>query len=480
MNSGMDRLGERHGGRGVATLASTILALTAAFAAPGLARGATVSSAVEAGLATKSSEASVLITLTQQVNDDLYAGRPTALIRALRRTAAATQAEVTDAVDGPVRRFWLINAFSAQINRDELAELAADPAVATIELNPTIRVTGTAEDAQGGWGIDAISARSARTRFGVTGAGVRVGSIDTGVDATNPELAGSIAAWRDFVGGQPNPYDDNGHGTHTIGTMVARNVTGQPIGIAPGAQAVVAKAIRADGTASGADLLAAAEWMTDPDGDPVTADYPTVINNSWAAVGASNEWFRPMVQRWVAMGITPVFGSGNAPGQLGNPASYPEVIAVGASEPNGQVWANTSRGSVTWNLGGALTTLAKPDLTAPGVGITSTVGNGYGVYSGTSMAAPHVAGTIALLKQVRRRPLTRTPSRDRFAPAQLTAEPPAPTPTTARTRQHRRRPGRHRRSAVAATPPATAQPANATPAPHSACCGSPVAATPWS
>lgn len=403
MSSGTDRLRERHGCRGVASLLLTPLALAAALATPGVARGASVGSAVTERFATDAAaRVPVVITLADQVDEDRYAGRPAALVRALRERAAATQPEVVEELDSSVRRFWLVNALATSIDAAELTELATDPAVARIDLDAPVQVTG---EASGGsarsWGIGAIRAPSAWWRFGVNGAGVRVGSIDTGVDATNPELAGSVVAWRDVVNGRPAPYDDNGHGTHTIGTMVARNVTGGPIGVAPGAQVVVAKAIRADGTASGADLLTAGQWMTDPDGDPATTDFPVVINNSWTTTDATNTWFRPMVQRWVALGITPVFGAGNSPGSIGNPASYPEVIAVGASEESGALWANSSRGTVTWDVAGAATAFMKPDLSAPGASITSTLGSGYGLYSGTSMAAPHVAGTVALVKQAR-------------------------------------------------------------------------------
>jgi bacillopeptidase F len=399
----MDRLRERHGCRTVASLLVAPLALAAALVTPGVARGAIVGSAVASELATSpAARVPVVITLADQVDEDRYAGQPAALVRALRERAAATQPSVADDLDGSVRRFWLVNAIGASIDRVELEELAADPAVARIDRDVPVEVTGEASAGSSqSWGIGAIHAPSAWSRFGVNGSGVRIGSIDTGVDATNPELAGAVVAWRDIVHGRPTPYDDNGHGSHTIGTMVARNVTGGAVGVAPGAQVVVAKAIRADGTASGADLLAAGQWMTDPDGDPATADFPAVINNSWTTTDATNPWFRPMVQRWVALGITPVFGAGNSPETIGNPASYPEVIAVGASEASGALWPNTSRGTVTWEVGGAATTVTKPDLSAPGADITSTVGPGYALYSGTSMAAPHVAGTVALMKQAR-------------------------------------------------------------------------------
>jgi subtilisin family serine protease len=380
---------------------------------------------VEARLAAApGAQVPVVITLADQVEEGDFEGRPTALIRALRTEAERTQGQVTDDLDGPSRRFWLVNALATRVSSDELAALANDPAVASVELDPQITITADAGAAgtQTSWGVPAVGAPEAWRRYGVTGAGVRIGSIDTGVDATNPELAGAVVAWRDFVAGAPAPYDDNGHGTHTIGTMVARNVGGT-IGVAPGAQVVVAKAIRGDGVANGSDLLAAAQWMTDPDGDPATADFPAVVNNSWTASGAQNEWFRPMIQTWVAMGIVPVFGAGNSGETIGNPASYPEAIAVGSLEESGAVASNSSHGLIGWTIDGAPAQVSKPDITAPGVYINSTVGTGYGLYSGSSMAAPHVAGTVALLKQARPdldvagvRELLRTGAVDRGAP----------------------------------------------------------------
>ncbi len=345
----------------------------------------------------------VMITLTDQIAPQDLDRRPTEILRELRRTADDSQGSVRAKLRGPARSFWLVNAVGTSIDARELAALRRDPAVAAIDLDPKVTVAGTTTGSgQESWGIGAVRAPEVWSQYGVTGTGMRIGSIDTGVDPSNPELAGAIAGWRDFVGGQPTPYDDNGHGSHTIGTMVARNITGAKIGVAPGASVIVAKAMSADGSASGSTLLAAAQWMTDPDGDPATADYPTVINNSWTAAGANNEWFRPMIQTWVAMGIAPVFGAGNTAGSIGNPASYPESIAVGQLEQSGVISVNSSRGVIDWTApDGTPFQVGKPDLTAPGVFISSTVGAGYGLYSGSSMAAPHVAAAIALIRQVR-------------------------------------------------------------------------------
>ena len=404
MNSDMDRPGARHGRRFVAALALSLLTCSGMSVTPGLASGANVGRDVDAGVAAVgTAQIPVIITLRAQVARDGVRRRPTELIRSLRTTAEQSQGSVRAKLRGPSRGFWLVNALSTSVDARELEALRNDPAVASITMDPQITVAGTpAGTGQASWGIGAVNAPDVWSRYGLTGTGIRVGSIDTGVDATNPELAGAIAGWKDFVGGQLTPYDDNGHGTHTVGTMVARNVTGAAIGVAPGATAIVAKAMDARGSATGSTLLAAAQWMTDPDGDPATVDSPTVINNSWTATGANNEWFRPMVQAWVAMGIAPVFGAGNSADSIGNPASYPESITVGQLEESGTIALNSSRGLINWTApDGTTSQVSKPDITAPGTLISSTVGGGYGLYSGSSMAAPHVAAAIALIRQAR-------------------------------------------------------------------------------
>lgn len=337
----------------------------------------------------------VVVTMRAEV-DARGRTRP-ALIRALRRTSARTQARAVRRVHGDVRRFWLINAFAARAGAGEVRRLAADPAVASVRLDRTVGVRrprvgriSSSEPASGDlWGVEGVGASAVHAR-GLTGAGVTIGIIDTGVDAGHPALAGRVLAWRDFVGGRTEPYDDHGHGTHTLGTIVG----GSSIGVAPGARAVVAKAMGRDGVGTGSALLAAAQWMTDPDGDPRTADHPDVVNNSWSAGNAGDPWFAEMARRWTELGILPVFAAGNTgplPGSIRSPASYPEVLSVGAVDRSDDAPAFSARGRVDGD--GSV----KPDLAGPGVGITSSVRGGYAAYSGTSMAAPHVSGTAALV-----------------------------------------------------------------------------------
>ena len=406
----------RNGLLGRVTVAGALLAAVL-VATPAHAE---LSSALETRLAHLPADdhVAVVAVMNAQVDGTRFEERTAALLRALRTTATRSQDDVVDEIDGPVRSFWLVNAIAFTGTADEIRTVADHPAVAEVTLDQPVQVTESADitatpypDAGGGnWGLEAINAPAAWSTYGLRGDGVRIGNIDTGVAADHPDLAGRVVAWRDFVNGRPTPYDDNGHGTHTVGTAAGGASGGGPIGVAPGAQLVVAKAIGANGGGSGSAILAAAEWMTDPDGNPATADYPAVISNSWSSTSANDPWFRPMVRRWRELGIVPVFSAGNngpGPQTINSPASYPDVIAVGALDRTGAPAPFTARGPVIWqNVDGlgpnAGTTITKPDVAAPGVNIVSSVGNGYLSYSGTSMAAPHVAGLVALLRQANR------------------------------------------------------------------------------
>ncbi|WP_217923306.1 S8 family serine peptidase [Miltoncostaea oceani] len=405
----------RHGRRVVRALVATAVAAVAAVAAPSALAGTTPGLDARLADAGAGDRIAVVATLGPQVDGGAYEGRPEVLLRALRRTAARTQADVADAVDGPVRSFWLVNAIAFHGTPGEIAAVAADPAVDVVDVDAPVRIADAAATAatpfpdagSGDWGLAATRVPAAWAAFGVRGGGVRVGTIDTGVDPAARALAGKVVAWRDFVGGGATPYDDNGHGTHTAGTIAGGAEGGAPIGVAPEARLVVARAMGADGVGAGSALLAAAQWMTDPDGDPATADQPAVVNNSWAATDPNDTWFRPMIRRWLELGIVPVFAAGNTgpgAGTIGSPAGYPEALAVGALDQSDAVPSFSGRGPITWDdrdgLGPARgTLLPKPDVAAPGVGITSSVGSGYLAYSGTSMAAPHVAGLAALVRQ---------------------------------------------------------------------------------
>ncbi|HYN88741.1 MAG TPA: S8 family serine peptidase, partial [Ardenticatenaceae bacterium] len=190
------------------------------------------------------------------------------------------------------------------------------------------------------------------------------------------------------------PVDLNGHGTHTLATAVGDDGAGDRVGVAPGARWIAVKIFNGSAQTYESWIHDAFEWLLAPEGDPALA--PDVINASWGAPDGSLEFYRPDVAALRAAGIFPVFAAGNdggGPETVGSPASYPESFAVGAVDEENRVAFFSSRGPSPWHE-------IKPEVVAPGTRIRSAFpGGGYAFGTGTSMAAPHVAGLAALLLQ---------------------------------------------------------------------------------
>jgi subtilisin family serine protease len=284
--------------------------------------------------------------------------RRRAVVAALKRTAQHAQAGArtriaAEQAAGHVSGFqplWAVDAIIVTGDAQAVHDLASLPETNRILPNTVVKLDsvraaeapavaaapspgsdcGLDETVQ--WNIAAVGADQVWPS--VTGAGVLVGVIDTGADFQHEAIAANYAgagvghqfSWYDPVNRLAVPYDDNGHGTHTTGTVTG--VCG--IGVAPGARWIMAKAFNSQGSATTDQLLAAMQWMLAPGDDPDRA--PNVVSNSWGGNPVS-EVFRPIVQDWLAAGIVPVFSSGNSgpgPGTVGHPAAYPESFAVGA------------------------------------------------------------------------------------------------------------------------------------------------------
>jgi subtilisin family serine protease len=178
---------------------------------------------------------------------------------------------------------------------------------------------------------------------------------------------------------------------------------GPDLGVAPDARWIAARLYNHQGRASMSDIHRAFEWLLDPDGDPATLDAPDVVNASWAltgrATGACVMEFSVDIQALRSAGIAVVFAAGNdgpAPGTSNSPGNNPGVLSVGATSRDGGVARQSSRGPSACD-GGVF-----PRLLAPGVDVrTADLSHGgqasYVATSGSSVAAPHAAGVLALL-----------------------------------------------------------------------------------
>lgn len=314
--------------------------------------------------------------------------------------------------------YYIINAIYVKATKDVLETISYMNEVEKIYENKIVQLDKpeiSKEQIQANaagveWNVERIRANEVWS-LGIDGTGVVVGTIDTGAtwnhpalmtkwrgynpnDPANPNPEGN---WFDPVNGTRLPVDEPSipHGTHVLGTILGQEPDGSnKVGAAPGAKWITAKAFTPDGGSDDA-ILSAAEWMLAPGGDPAAA--PDVINNSWGGGPGLDEWFRPMVTAWRAAGIIPVFSSGNQenqaapPASVSAPANYPESFAVGALDINNVRGDFSRRGPGPYNN-------LKPDVSAPGVNIRSSVPGGYeSGWSGTSMSAPAVTGTIALI-----------------------------------------------------------------------------------
>ncbi|ODM97993.1 Bacillopeptidase F [Orchesella cincta] len=302
------------------------------------------------------------------------------------------------------RQFWASNELYVKGASVELVNsLAALPEVREIREELIITLEPVPSDDEeivplAEWNIEKIEAPSAwALPGGNNGIGVVVSNIDTGVRYTHEALRANYReryGWFDPYDGTSLPSDANGHGTHTMGTLVGAG----GIGVSPGAQWVACRGC-GDFSCTEEALKRCGEWVLCPtlaNGESEDCSQaPQVVSNSWGG-GQGNAFYNDIISAWKSAEIIPVFAIGNSGpscGSANSPADQDDIIAVGSTTSGDVISGSSSAGP---SLEGRL----KPDISAPGNLIRSawsTSDTAYQTISGTSMATPHVAGAAALL-----------------------------------------------------------------------------------
>ncbi len=363
------------------------------------------------------------------------------VVDALREAASRSQTTLlqhleTRRAEGAVQKFkpfWIVNGIAVTATVNAVRELVLRNDVDVIEVDLPVELiepveTPVERHAPGELvrgvtitpGVLAIEADRVWNELGITGVGALVANMDTGVELVHPALSarwrGNFApaahCWRDAVGfGDPTPEDHHGHGTHVMGTICGLGPN-DAIGVAPGALWIADNTInQGTGGAFDSDVTTGLQWFADPDGNSGTDDdVPDVVQNSWGV----NEFFTGYVDcdsRWwaaidncEAAGVVITYSAGNegpSSTSLRSPAdratSPYNAFSVGATihSPPFTIASFSSRGPS--GCGGAFA--MKPEVCAPGVDTWSSVpGGGYSFLSGTSMAGPHVAGVVGLMR----------------------------------------------------------------------------------
>ena len=408
---------------------------------------------LETAEAAESGETEFLVYLREQADLSAAASLPTKaekgayVFRQLREMAKRTQPPLIAALKAmgvAYQPYWVANMIWVRGDGAAVQALALRPDVAHLYANPSVQLQAPIEESDQVVQVEApdtvqdnliqIHADEVWAR-GFTGQGAVIGGQDTGYDWDHPALINAYRGWNgatadhDFnwhdaihsgagtpcPSNSPVPCDgySRSHGTHTMGIMVGDDGATHQIGVAPGARWIGCRNMNNSGAGTPATYTECYQWFMAPtDISGVISDTskaPDVINNSWGCTYdegcRSPNALLSVVENVRAAGIMTVHSAGNSGGNtnddcesVSEPAAiYAASFTVGAVYGSDAMAEFSSRGPVAVDGSNR----RKPDVVAPGVGILSSIrGTGYNTMDGTSMAAPHVAGLVALLISV--------------------------------------------------------------------------------
>ena len=307
-------------------------------------------------------------------------GPPDGLVKVLigfKEKPGAAQQAMVKGVGGKIKYTYnLIPAIAASVPEVAIEALQKNPNVRYIEPDGIVQAIDAELDDS--WGVKHIGAGVVHDS-GNKGTGINVAIIDTGIDCGHEDL--NVVGGKSFVWYTTDYNDDNGHGTHVAGIVAALDNGIGVVGVAPAANLYALKALDSNGSGYVSDVAYAIQWAT--------VNKIKVINMSLGGPYSITLEAACLLAYYTddLILVAAAGNSGNPPGRGDNveyPAAYDSVIAVAATDQNDK--------RARWSSTGPAVELA-----APGVGIYSTYIDGYTTYSGTSMAAPHVAGTAALV-----------------------------------------------------------------------------------
>lgn len=338
----------------------------------------------------------------------------------LKEHADIVQADVTDMLNNvasngkkhQITQLWITNELIVRnVDKVTVEELSQHPDVESLQAEWFILLEDIVEEESVSanntlnlqWGVENVNAEAV-WNTGNRGENVVIGVIDTGARATHTMIRDTYRG--NFEGGNHNynwfsptgnlavPTDTNGHGTHVIGSAAG---TGG-IGVAPGARWITCRGC-ATASCSNFDLLQCGHWMICPwnliSDTPDCSRAPDVVNNSWGG-GRNDPWYDDIINAWLNAGIVPIFSGGNSGplcSTLSSPGDRPGAIAVASIALNNQRSGFSSNGPTNDGR-------MNPLIAAPGTSVISAShldDVSLRSLSGTSMAAPHVAGVVALL-----------------------------------------------------------------------------------
>jgi len=288
-----------------------------------------------------------------------------------------------------------INGVAMECKRGMLNKIRALPMVAYVSEDRIVKANLKQS-------VHQIRADIVQDSLGITGKGVLVGDIDTGIDYNNPALGGGFGpAFRviggyDFANNDSDPMDDFGHGTHVAGIIGANGDSLR--GVAPDVKFLAVKVLDENGSGLTSDIIAGIDYCLDPDNNPETNDGVNIINMSLGGTAVPVNPLDSAVNNAAKAGVLSVIAAGNngalGYGTISSPGTSESALTVGACDSLNNIAYFSSAGPDPIN------SFIKPEVVAPGVNILSTVlNNQTESMSGTSMATPHVAGVAALLKQ---------------------------------------------------------------------------------